>query len=213
MKKVLVILLSVFSCLTANSQTTLDTVYFTVGSYITTGTTPQKSLSRTRIRKYDNGNEQQTTDNLGDSLLAQDRVLNEYLNEFRMFSFQMISALNMKPNLMKTKRQLDANLKRVGYPSINDLVQARYEGNLIGKVLVRVNQDSLFSGDIIKNNQSGNLRLLFLNKGYRVEIMSDNVININDYPIKGEDTWLYMIRNDVYISEDRKLILNLNVKS
>lgn len=213
MNKVLVILLSVFSCLTANSQTTLDTVYFTVGSYITTGTTPQKSLSRTRIRKYDNGNEQQTTDNLGDSLLAQDRVLNEYLNEFRMFSFQMISALNMKPNLMKTKRQLDANLKRVGYPSINDLIQARYEGNLIGKVLVRVNQDSLFSGDIIKNSQSGNLRLLFLNKGYRVEIMSDNVININDYPIKGEDTWLYMIRNDVYISEDRKLILNLNVKS
>lgn len=211
MKKLLVILLSVFSCLTANSQTTLDTVYFTLGNYITTGTNPQKSLSRVKIKKYENGNEQQTTENLGDSVFAQEKILNEYLNEFRIFSYQMISAINMKPNIIKTKRQLDANLKRVGYPSVNDLIQSRYEQTLIGPVSVRLNQDTTLLGDIVKNNQN-NLRLLYSNKGHRVEIMSDNVIVVNDFPTKGDDTWLYLIRPDVYISEDRNLILNLNTK-
>ena len=93
-------------------------------------------------------------------------------------------------------------------PPLNDLIQTRFETEIIGGVTVRLNQDTTFSGDIIKNNQ-GNLRLLYSNKGFRVEMYSDKILNVVDWPTRGEDTLLFLIRPRVYSSEDRNLVLTV----
>lgn len=212
MKNLLICFLTLGIPFLLSSQNTIvsDTIYFTLGSYTTAGTvlTPQKTVTKVRVKKYSNGDQQTYIENLGDSLQSQSRIVEDYLSNMNVFFARAVSYITTKPESLKQRRQLQSQLNTLGMPPLNDLIQTRFETEIIGGVTVRLNQDTTFSGDIIKNNQ-GNLRLLYSNKGFRVEMYSDKILNVVDWPTRGEDTLLFLIRPRVYSSEDRNLVLTV----
>ncbi len=201
------------SLIAAQNTVVNDTTYFTIGTYTTTGTviTPQKSITKVRIKRFINGDEQTYIENLGDSLQSQTKIVEDYLSSMNVFFGRGVSYIVTKPETLKQRRQLQSQLNTLGMPSLNDLIQTRFENEIIGSATVRLNQDTTFSADIIKNNQ-GTLRLLYSNKGYRIEMYSDKVLNVVDWPVKGDDTLLFLIKPKTYSSEDRNLILTLKTQ-
>lgn len=212
MKNLLLVTVLLFSTLLLKSQSVVisDSMYLEISQYTITGTVSptQKSYTKVRVKKFKNGDEHMTVEQMGDSITAQNKIVRDYLNNFRSYSYPAISSITMKPDAMKYRREINRELKRIGHPDLNTLIQSRFESQLIRDVIVQINQDSTLKGDIIKNQQ-GNLRLLFSNKGYRIEMISPEVISVVGYPTKDDETWLFRIKTDVFSDQDRKIMIVL----
>ena len=212
MKNLLLVTVLLFSTLLLKGQSVVisDSMYLEISQYITTGTTSpaQKYYTKVRVKKFRNGDEHMTVEQMGDSTTVQNKIIRDYLNNFRSYSYPAISSITMKPDVMKYRREVNRELKKIGHPDLNTLVQSIYESQLIGGVSLRINRDSSLSGDIVKNQQ-GNLRLLFSNKGYRIEMISPEVISVVGYPTKDDETWLFKIKTNTFSDLEQDFILIL----
>ena len=112
MKNLLICFLTLGIPFLLSSQNTIvsDTIYFTLGSYTTAGTvlTPQKTVTKVRVKKYSNGDQQTYIENLGDSLQSQSRIVEDYLSNMNVFLQERFPT--SQPSLNLSNRDVNYSL-------------------------------------------------------------------------------------------------------
>ncbi len=188
-----------------------DSFWIAQSSYTTTTSTGQTKQSWEYIKnvyiQYDNLYTDGKGEPIGDSTNAVRALVAWQLNEIDQHAQLAVRAMD-KNRLVKNWIDTDKEMQRVGLPSLEDIIQSRYERDFIGKASVRVSSGNWQSADVVKAT-NGAIRLLYGNQGWKITILSARMIRINAWPTSGKSAELYQLRPGYFSSIDREIILKL----
>lgn len=143
---------------------------------------------------------------IGDSATTVNYLTNRSIDlnrQFAQHAFYVIQKNEMLRAINNDNRALDT----MKLPGVFDEIQAKFESDYLGDVLVKIGSADWVNGDVFKA-ANGVLRVKWVGQtALRVIIYSDMMIRIVGYPATGQNLDMYRIRPNVYTSIDRGVTL------
>lgn len=211
MKRILFILLLLPFFVNAQ-EVVKDSFWLTREAYETTDTNGKSAgLNWTFIRntyfEFDDLSGRLDKLPIGDTVQARSALLGWQVDLVRQHSYHAVQAMK-KGQVVADWQQVNAAMKANGLGGLDDAMQETFENQFLGDANVKIGSAAFIPADVVKNSL-GNIRLLFGSGGYRVLLYADTMIRIVGYPVAGQNTDLYKVREWVFRNVENTFTLRL----
>ena len=156
---------------------------------------------------YEDGYELASKQPIGDSAQLVSYLTGKEVDAIRQHTYNAVQTMQ-KGRVIAEWQDVNAALKDVELPGLDTLMQALFEGQFLGDANVKIGTAAFIPADVVKN-AAGNIRLLFRSGGYRVLLYADTMIRIVGYPVAGQNTDLYKVRERVFRNVENTFTLRL----
>lgn len=156
---------------------------------------------------YEDGYELASKQPIGDSAQLVSYLTGKEVDAIRQHTYNAVQTMQ-KGRVITEWQDVNAALKDVELPGLDTLMQALFEGQFLGDANVKIGSAAFIPADVVKN-AAGNIRLLFGSGGYRVLLYADTMIRIVGYPVAGQNTDLYKVRERVFRNVENTFTLRL----
>lgn len=156
---------------------------------------------------YEDGYELASKQPIGDSAQLVSYLTGKEVDAIRQHTYNAVQTMQ-KGRVITEWQDVNAALKDVELPGLDTLMQALFEGQFLGDANVKIGSAAFIPADVMKN-AAGNIRLLFGSGGYRVLLYADTMIRIVGYPVAGQNTDLYKVRERVFRNVENTFTLRL----
>jgi len=156
---------------------------------------------------YEDGYELASKQPIGDSAQLVSYLAGKEVDAIRQHTYHAVQAMQ-KGKVVTEWQDVNTALKAVKLPGLDTLMQALFEGQFLGDAQVKIGSAAFVPADVVKN-AAGNLRLIFAGTGYRVILYADTMIRVLGYPVAGQNTDLYKVRERVFRNVENTFTLRL----
>lgn len=156
---------------------------------------------------WDNGESENVVKWVGDSATTYNYFVNRNIESVRIYSYYASKVLNKKDLLHSLNNDSDA-LEAQGMGGVLDGIKLIFKDRYIGGCRVKAGSADYVAGEIVEL-KSGVIRLELPGNNYRMTIFADTMFRLLGYPITGQSTDFYRVKEGVYMDINKDYIIRL----
>ena len=188
-----------------------DSFWLSNQAYITTTTTGATTRTLTYFKhvyfEFEDSTYSQKSTLLGDSSSATYSLYMEQVGIMNGLAGITVRSMD-KAQIVKDWYAINNEMINKGLTPLSKITQDAFENQFIGDVRIKLVGQAWQPGDIVKNAQ-GNLRLLYGNVGFRVQVFAENWIRVIAWPTTGKSLDLFRTSPQTYTSYDKEMVVKI----